>query len=156
MELAFPLTSSEHFNLAPLVAEELEIASRSYAEFWDDFPITPVSEEDERADCEIISDVGVQVSTHLALINQLANKSVVDLDGEEFLPPLGVMNALRDLQDSFTLLAGIHSYGELLNQPLVPWDEIRAELDAPECREWMKTALAAFPTLQAKLASSSS
>jgi hypothetical protein len=38
----------------------------------------------------------------------------------------------------------------------VPWDEIRAELDAPECREWMKTALAAFPTLQVKLASSSS
>ena len=147
--------NSQHFDLAPRLAERLDVASRSYAEFWDDLAVAPADEEDERIGCEIIRDGGVQVSTRLALMNQLVNKSVVDLDGEEFPPPLGVMNALRDLQDSFTLLAGIHSYGELLIQPLVPWDEIKAELDKPECREWMKTALAAYPNLQAKLASSS-
>jgi hypothetical protein len=156
MELSLPLLSNQHFDLAPLVAEELEIAGRDYAEFWNDLDARPSTEEGERIVCESIRDEGTQVSSHLARINQLANRSVVDLDGEEFPPPLGVMKALRDLQDSFALLAGISSYDDLLEQPLVPWDEIRAELDTPECREWMKTALAAFPTLQAKLASSSS
>lgn len=156
MELSLPFAPNQHFDLAPLMAEEIEIASRDYAEFWESLAVAPADEEDERIGCESIRDEGTQVSTHLARINQLANGSVVDLDGEEFSPPPGVINALRDLQNSFALLSGISSYDNLLEQPLVPWDEIRAELDTPECREWMKTALAAFPALQAKLASSSS
>ncbi|MGA9762642.1 MAG: hypothetical protein WBQ14_09480 [Gaiellaceae bacterium] len=144
MELPFLPLTQQHVELAPLTAEVLDEASRDYAEFWNDLDARPSTEEGERIVCDLIRDEGTQFSTLLAYVNRLTSESTVDLAGEELPLPEGVAKALRHLQDSFVLLTGISSYDDLLNQPLVPWDEIRAELDTPECREWMKTALAAY------------
>lgn len=136
--------SDQHEPVAPVVADMLDQACKSYAEFWSCLSVKPSTDEDDRDVAERVRRGGAKVATYLAYVSRLVEGSVIDLDGRPFPPPSKVLKALRDLQDSYTLMASIESYDDLLNQPLVPWDEIRAALDEPEAREWMKTALAAY------------
>jgi len=131
-------------DASPLVAEMVDQASRCYADFSGHL-LPPSNEEAEARGCEAVRRMGLRFSAILADVNRVVREETVDLHGRPFPPPHRVVKALHDLEQSFALMSGIESYAHLLSQPLVPWDEIRAELDPPECREWMKTALAAYP-----------
>jgi hypothetical protein len=143
MKLRDPKTRKKHEDFAPLIAEIVDQASRGYADFSGHL-LPPSNEEAEARGCEAVRRMGLRFSIILADVNRAVDEETVDLDGQAFPPPPGVVKALRDLEQSFTLMSGIQSYRDLLDQPLVPWEQIRTELDAPESREWMKTALAAY------------
>jgi hypothetical protein len=136
--------ANQQEDLAPLVAKMLDGAARGYADFWGGIHFKPSSEQDEAIGCEAVREQGATFATLLAYASRLIGDKTPDLDGEEFPPPSGVMKALNNLQNSYTFMATIQSYQHLLNQPLVPWEDIRAELEKSESREWMKTALAAY------------
>jgi hypothetical protein len=143
MKLPRIKSAEEQEDGAPLVAEMVSQASRGYAGFSSNL-LPPSSKEDEEVGNEAVRQMGIMFSTILADVNRVVRDESVDLDGELFPPPPGIVKALGDLERSFVLMRGIQSYDDLMRQPLVPWDEIRAELERPESREWMKTALAAY------------
>lgn len=149
MSLAELSLFDRHIDLAPVLAEGIDEACRYYAELWENLAARPATEEGEHFVCDLIRDDSSTFSDALARLNRLANETVVDLNGRPFSPPLGITETLRNLHDNLALLANIRSYDELLERSLIPWEEIRVELDKPECREWMRTALAAYPVPEA-------
>jgi hypothetical protein len=135
---------------AAMVAEALDQAIRCYADFSSRLR-PPASEKEEAVGNNAVRRMGARRSAILAEVNRVVDNDPesIDLNGQPFLPPQGVVNALHDLEDSFTLMREIESYADLMAKPLVPWERIRAELDTPESREWMTLALAAYPFHQA-------
>lgn len=53
-----------------------------------------------------------------------------------------MVRAVNDLYDSLAMLSKVESYRHLRKPPLVPAEQIKAELESPEARAWFKAALA--------------
>lgn len=56
--------------------------------------------------------------------------------------PEPVIRALNELHYSLAMMTTAETYDDLLELPLVPAEQIKAELESPEAKAWFKAALA--------------
>lgn len=122
---------------ATAVADTLKVATRDYLQLWADLAHQPLDEEDARETCAILRAGGIQLAEALAYANRLASDGKAVFRGNEIPIPSCVVQALRNLEDSYILLATIRDYGDLAHLPLVPEDDLRQTLSDPTCGAWM-------------------
>jgi hypothetical protein len=134
--------TQEYEGTAPLLASMVDVAARSYAEFWADRDLRPETEEGDKLVCESIRKVADLYADHLRQIDRLRRATTVDLNAKPFPPPANLDSAFRSLMESYMMMATIRDYDDLLHQPLVPWPEIQPKLEEPNVRKWMAQALA--------------
>lgn len=91
--------------------------------------------DSDRAAGNTARDIGATGSSELALA-----KAAVEMG--QVSAPEPVIRALNELHYSLAMMTTAETYDDLLELPLVPAEQIKAELESPEAKAWFKAALA--------------
>lgn len=129
--------SSTQRDEATAVADALKVATRDYLQFWSDLAYQPVDEEDAQETCAVLRQEGIELAETLAYANRLVSDGEAAFRGNVVPVPGCVVKALRDLEDSYVLLATLRSYEDLADLPLVTEERLRQTLSNPACGAWI-------------------
>lgn len=137
------LSQTQPDDSATVVAEIVEETTRFYLKtVWPGLGIEPEDGDDAAGVCEVARESGLKMVGLLAQANRLVSDATVEAHGRPAPPPEPVVKAMRDLTDSYALLAGVQNYDHLMHLPLVPPEKIRAELSDPVSRAWFAAVAA--------------
>lgn len=131
------LLADKTTEAARVVVETLEVAVDDYLGMWPCLAHPPVSVEDDALGAKATREASAELGTLLAYANRLVADGNLEVSGKLTAPPAAIIRVLRDLADSYALLAHVTSYDEILQQPLVDPADIRTGLDEPAARQWL-------------------